>query len=211
MTLARLSFLPREEKFFDLFEAASANLVEASKHLKELMDCFDDVQAKVKAITDCEHRGDNITHQIFGALHSTFITPLERDDIASLTHSLDDVMDFIENAADTMLLYKIRQPTETARRLADLIYKGCQEINAAMPLLRRKQTMAQLLPYTVTLNSLENEADDITREGLASLLERPDEVMEFLRWREIYELLESATDRGEDVANALEAIVLKNS
>jgi len=211
MILAKLSFLPREEKFFDLLEMACANLVEASRHLKDLMDHYDDVHAKVQDITDCEHRGDNITHQIFGALHSTFITPLEREDIVALTHSLDDVMDFIESAADTMLLYKVERPTETARRLAEIIARACQEVSDVMPLLRRKDTMKRVLPVTVTINSLENEADDVMRHGLALLLEKPDEVMDFLRWREIYEQMESATDRGEDVANALEAIVLKNS
>jgi len=211
MILAKLSFLPREEKFFDLLEMACANLVEASRHLKDLMDHYDDIHAKVQDITDCEHRGDNITHQIFGALHSTFITPLEREDIVALTHSLDDVMDFIESAADTMLLYKVERPTETARRLAEIIARACQEVSDVMPLLRRKDTMKRVLPVTVTINSLENEADDVMRHGLALLLEKPDEVMDFLRWREIYEQMESATDRGEDVANALEAIVLKNS
>ena len=211
MILAKLSFLPREEKFFDLLEMASANLVEASRHLKDLVDHYEDIHAKVQDITDCEHRGDNITHQIFGALHSTFITPLEREDIVALTHSLDDVMDFIESAADTMLLYKVERPTETARRLAKIIARACQEVSDVMPLLRRKDTMKRVLPATVTINSLENEADDVMRHGLALLLEKPDEVMDFLRWREIYEMMESATDRGEDVANALEAIVLKNS
>jgi hypothetical protein len=190
---------------------ASANLVEASRHLKDLVDHYEDIHAKVQDITDCEHRGDNITHQIFGALHSTFITPLEREDIVALTHSLDDVMDFIESAADTMLLYKVERPTETARRLAEIIARACQEVSDVMPLLRRKDTMKRVLPATVTINSLENEADDVMRHGLALLLEKPDEVMDFLRWREIYEMMESATDRGEDVANALEAIVLKNS
>ncbi len=211
MGLFRVPFLPREAKFFDLFETASANLVDASRALKDLAYHYEDVEAKVRAITDFEHRGDGITHQIFDGLHSTFVTPLEREDIVALARSLDDVLDYVENAADTMLLYKVQQPTPIAQRLTDVIARVCEEINQAMPLLRKKDTMRQILPATITINSLENEADDLMRQGIAQLLERPDQVMEFIRWREIYELLESATDRGEDVANALEAIVVKSS
>lgn len=207
----KLSFMPREEKFFDLFEEASANLLEASLALKDLLDDYTDVERKVAHLIDLEHAGDDVTHRVFAALHSTFITPIEREDIVQLARSLDDVLDFVENASDTMLLYKVKRPTEQARALSTVVTEICREINTAMPLLRRKETMRKILPSTVTINSLENEGDRIRREGLANLLERPDQVMEFILWRDIYELLESATDRGEDVANALEAIVISNS
>ncbi len=207
----KLSFMPREEKFFDLFEEASANLLEASLSLKDLLDDYTDVERKVAHLEDLEHAGDEVTHRVFGALHSTFITPIEREDIVDLARSLDDVLDFIENVGDTMLLYKIQQPTEQARTLGTIVTEICREIKAVMPLMRRKETMRKILPATVTINSLENEADRIRREGLAELIEHPDQVMAFILWRDIYELLESATDRGEDVANALEAIVISNS
>ncbi len=208
----RLSFIPREEKFFDLFEEASANLLDASIALKDLLDDYTDVERKVTHLEELEHAGDEITHRIFAALNSTFITPIEREDIVDLARSLDDVLDFIENVGDTMLLYyKIKEPTEQARALGTIVTDICREIRAVMPLLRRKESMRKVLPATVTINSLENEADNIRREGLARLLERPDQVMEFILWRDVYELLESATDRGEDVANALEAIVISNS
>ena len=207
----RLNLLPKETKFFDLFEGAAANLLEASRALKNLTDDYIEIDAKVKLITELEHRGDGFTHRIMEQLHSTFITPLEREDIVNLTRSLDDVVDFIESAADTMQLYKVEQPTESARALADIIVRVGEEINSAMPRLRGRDNMRKILGNAVEINRLENEADELMRAGVAQLLERPDQVMEFIRWREMYELLESATDRGEDVANSLEAIVLKHS
>jgi uncharacterized protein len=207
----KLSFMPREEKFFDLFEEASANLLEASVALEDLLENYVDVETKVSHLIDLEHAGDDVTHRIFAALHSTFITPIEREDIVQLARSLDDVLDFVENVGDTMLLYKIERPTEHARALAEVVTEICREISKAVPLLRRKETMRKVLPATVTINSLENDADRIRREGLAELISRPDQVLEFILWRDIYELLESATDRGEDVANSLEAIVIGNS
>jgi uncharacterized protein len=207
----KLSFIPREEKFFDLFEEASANLLESSLALKDLLDDYTDIERKVAHLRDLEHTGDDVTHRIFAALHATFITPIEREDIVQLARSIDDLVDFVENVADTMLLYKIEQPTEQSRTLGTIVTEICREIQAVMPLLRRKETMRKVLPATVTINSLENEGDRVRREGLARLLERPDQVMQFVLWRDVYELLESATDRGEDVANALEAIVISNS
>lgn len=209
----RLSLVPKEAKFFDLFESASANLIQASLEFKAIVSRDELSAEEMKRINQFEHEGDAVTHKIFAELHRTFITPLEREDIVSLTHSLDDVLDFVDKTVDYMLLYRVRRPTATVRRMADIVAEICEQINEALPLLRRKETMPRVLPITVRINSLENEADDVMREGLSELLdapESPEYVMEFVRWRDIYEALESATDRGEDVANALEAIILKS-
>jgi len=209
--LARFRIIPRETKFYDLFEKSAGNLVVAAGKLTDLFDNYEDVEAKVKRIKDLEHEGDSITHEIMKSLHRTFVTPIDREDIAFLANSLDDVMDFIEAAARTAFLYKITQPTEAARALAAVVLKITYKLNDVMPLLRRRDQFEQILEQCVEINSLENEADDVHHAALAELFDNTKDVREIIKWREIYEHLESATDRGEDVANALEAIVLKHA
>ena len=209
--MARFRIIPRETKFYDLFEKSAGNLVVAAGKLTDLFDNYEDVEAKVKRIKDLEHEGDSITHEIMKSLHRTFVTPIDREDIAFLANSLDDVMDFIEAAARTAFLYKITQPTEAARALAAVVLKITYKLNDVMPLLRRRDQFEQILEQCVEINSLENEADDVHHAALAELFDNTKDVREIIKWREIYEHLESATDRGEDVANALEAIVLKHA
>lgn len=203
--------IPRETKFYDLFEKSAGNLVVAAGKLADLFDNYEDVEAKVKRIKDLEHEGDSITHEIMQSLHRTFVTPIDREDIARLANSLDDVMDFIEAAARTAFLYRIAQPTEKARELAAIILRVTYKLNEVMPLLRRRDQFKQILEQCVEINSLENEADDVHHAALAELFDNTRDVREIIKWREIYEHMESATDRGEDVANALEAVVLKHA
>jgi hypothetical protein len=203
--------LPRETKFYDLFEQDVANLVAASKELMDLFQNYDAVDDRVARIIDLEHRGDAITHEIMGRLHRTFVTPIDREDIAFLTHSLDDIMDFIEGAATTTRIYHIAQPTARARELAAIIPKMTAELAEAIPCLRHPKQFQQILGHCVEINRLENEADDVLHAALAELFDDNVDIIEVIKWREIYEQLESATDRGEDVANALEGIVLKHA
>lgn len=207
----KLQLLPRDMRFFDLFEDASAHMVEAARRLIEFMDNYEDVEAKARGIKDIEHRADTVTHEIMNELRKTFIPPLEREDIAALAESLDDVVDYIEDAAARMVLYKVNQPTPTAQRLARVILQMAEEIQQTLPLLRNKDDMRRILRATVEINRMENEADDIARLGLMELFENPTDVLHVIKWREIYEVLEGATDRGEDVANVLEGVVLKHS
>ena len=144
-------------------------------------------------------------------LHRTFVTPIDREDIAHLANSLDDVMDFIEAAARTAFLYRIAQPTDRARELASVVLRMAHKLNGVMPLLRSRDQFKQVLEQCVEINSLENEADDIHHAALAELFDDTTDVYDVIKWREIYEHLESATDRGEDVANVLEAVVLKHA
>jgi len=143
-------------------------------------------------------------------LHSTFVTPLDREDIAFLTNSLDDMLDLIEAAANAMILYNVSKPTECSHHVADIIVDMAERLCKAMPLLRQKKLMKQILEACVEINRLENEADQHFREAITELFaaKNPDPI-ETIKWREIYEILEAATDKGEDVANALESIVLK--
>lgn len=207
--MARFSLIPREAKFYDFFEQDVANLVTAAKEIMDLFENYDDVETKVSRFIDLEHQGDVITHQIMGQLHRTFVTPLDREDIALLANSLDDVMDFIEGAARTAVLYRIARPTERARELAAIIFKVTTELNKAILCLRHRNKFKQILEHCVEVNRLENEADNVHHAALAELFDSATDIVDIIKWREIYEQLESATDRGEDVANALEGIVVK--
>ncbi len=209
--MVKFPFIPREEKFFDLFEQSARNMVKTAQGLKELLDSWENVAIKVAEITELEHEGDSITHQIMAQLHRTFVTPFDREDIAQLSHVMDDVTDFIHAAADVMLIYKIDRPTQRAKELADIIVAAATEIERAMPLLRRRSDLKNVLEHCVELNRLENMADKVFRSALGELFEDSKDTAHIIKWREIYEHMESATDRCEDVANVLEGVALKHA
>jgi predicted phosphate transport protein (TIGR00153 family) len=202
---------PRDTKFYDLFEQDTRNLVVSAEKLVDLFDNYENVEAKAKQLKDLEHRGDAITHEIIQRLHRTFVTPIDREDIALLANSLDDVMDFIEAAGRTAFLYGIAQPTERARELASIVAKVAYKLDEVMPSLRRRNQFQWILEQCVEINRLENEADDVHHAALAELFHDCTDACEIIKWREIYQHMEDATDRGEDVANVLEGIVLKNA
>ena len=208
----KFPFIPREEKFFDCFEQSAQNMVKTAQSLKQLVDIWQDVEQKVGEITELEHKGDTITHQIIAQLHRTFITPFDREDIALLALTLDDVTDFIHSASDAMLLYKVDPPGQRAKELADIIVQGATEIEKAMPRLRRHGAeLKQVLTYCVEINRLENAADRVFRAAMAELFDDSTDVTHIIKWREIYEHMESATDRCEDVADVLEGVALKHA
>lgn len=208
--MVKLSLMPREEKFFDLIEAGAANAVRIAEALKDLVEDWRDVPEKVSLIAELEHAGDSVTHQIIAMLHRSFVTPFDREDIALLAHSMDDVTDFIHSAADYMLLYKVGAPGPRVRVLADVIVAATKEIVAAAPKLRKTATMKNLLEHCIEINRLENQADQVFRAALVDLFEEHD-MANVIKWREIYEAMESATDRCEDVANVFEGVALKNA
>jgi len=210
--LAKFSFIPRDMEFYDLFEQGTSNLVVAARKLVDFFDNYENVEAKAKELKDLEHQGDVLTHEIIARVHRSFVTPIDREDITLLAHSLDDVMDFIEAAGRTAFLYRIAQPTERARELARIVSKIALKLNEVVPRLRRRDQFPWILKQCVEINTLENEADDVQHAALAELFEVCSaDTCEVIKWREIYDHLETATDRGEDVANVLEGIVLKNA
>jgi predicted phosphate transport protein (TIGR00153 family) len=210
--LAKFSFIPRDMEFYDLFEQETSNLVIAAEKLVDLFDNYEDVEAKAKELKEFEHRGDVITHEIIARLHRTFVPPIDREDITLLVQRLDDVMDFIEAAGRTAFLYNIAQPTDRARELARIVLKMARKLNEVVPRLRRRDQFPWILKQCVDINTLENEADDVQHAALAELFEVCHfDACEVIKWRELYEHLENATDRGEDVANVLEGIVLKHA
>jgi predicted phosphate transport protein (TIGR00153 family) len=207
----RFPFMPREEGFFDLFEENARNMVKAARCLKELVDTWKDVEQKVNEITELEHQGDAITHKIAAQLHRTFVTPFDREDIAQLAHTMDDVTDFIHAASDAMLLYKVDPPGRRVKELADIVLQGAIEIEKAMPQLRRRSELKHLLKRCVELNRVENMADQVYRAALAELFSDSTDIAHIIKWREIFAHMESATDRCEDVANILEGVAVKNA
>jgi predicted phosphate transport protein (TIGR00153 family) len=210
--LPKFSFIPRDMEFYDLFEQETSNLVVAAEKLVDLFDNYENVAAKAKELKNLEHKGDVMTHEIIARVHRSFVTPIDREDITLLAHSLDDVMDFIEAAGRTANLYQIAKPTERARELARVVGKMAVKLNEVVPRLRHRDQFPWILKQCVDINTLENEADDLHHAALAELFEVcRDDACEVIKWREIYGHLENATDRGEDVANVLEGIVLKHA
>jgi predicted phosphate transport protein (TIGR00153 family) len=207
--MPRFTLIPREPKFFDLFEKGADNVATAATELHIMFHDFTNVAQKAGRLTELEHKGDYITHQIMEQLHRTFVTPLDREDIGLLTQGLDDVMDFMEDAAVAMLLYRIKQPTKRARQLADILVDVTDELVKAIPHLRKRSEMSQILQHCVEINRLENEADSIVRFALAELFDDIP-LEDVIKWREIYDHLENAVDKAEDVANVLEGVVLKH-
>jgi predicted phosphate transport protein (TIGR00153 family) len=207
----RLPFIPREEKFFDLFQKSAENMVKAAHSLKEVVDSWEHVEGRVAEITELEHKGDTITHEIMSRLNRTFVTPFDREDIVQLAHSLDDVTDFIHAASDAMLLYKVERPGERAKELADIIVQGTEEIEKVLPQMQRRIVLSAVLKRCVEINRLENLADRVYRSAIAELFDDSTDMAHIIKWREIYAHMESATDRCEDVADVLEGVAIKHA
>jgi predicted phosphate transport protein (TIGR00153 family) len=208
--MARLSaiFAPREREFFDLFEEAGANIVRAAELLERMLDRWPDHGELARDVVVCEQEGDRITHDIIQRLNQTFVTPIDREDIYALASALDDIVDFIEEVADFLGLYRIEAPMEQAQSMAHVLHEATRQIHGAIPRLR---TFRDIHHYTVEVNRLENEGDRILRESLASLFERGIDPMMVIRWKDIFERLEDAIDATEKTANILEGIVIKNA
>jgi uncharacterized protein len=201
-------FAPRDRVYFELFEEAGQNILQASDLLDRLLSNFPDSKDLAQEILACEHEGDRITHDIIDRLNHTFVTPIDREDILALASALDDIVDYTEEVADYLGLYKIEAPMDQAIRLAHVLKSSCRQIADAIPRLRGFRDISH---YTVEINRLENEGDRITREAVASLFDGGIDPMVVIRWKDLFERLEAAIDAAERVANILEGIVIKNS
>jgi len=207
--LFRLSLIPREKKFFALFEQGTRNAVKIAQQLKDMVSIWENVKERVGVINDLEHQGDAITHQIFDQLHRSIITPFDREDIALLAHSLDDVADFIHAAADAMFLYKVECATNRAKELADLVVQAVVEVEKAISEMHDRVGRKQLLKRCVEINRLENLGDIVYRSAMAELFDDSANYATLIKWREIYNHVESVIDRCEDIANILEGVAIK--
>ncbi|HLY07775.1 MAG TPA: DUF47 family protein [Planctomycetota bacterium] len=205
------SLVPKEMIFFDLFEEAAKNAHLGALALVDLLENYVNVVEKVKKIKDIEHAGDKITHTTIEKLNQTFITPIDREDIHELICRIDDIIDLIDTAVARMNLYKIDKPTDDAKALAKVLVKATKIIIELLPKMRNLKLSSSLLQDCIEIHTQENEGDRIEQHALASLFENGHDPIFIIKWKDIYEELESATDRCEDVANVIEGIVLKNA
>jgi uncharacterized protein len=208
------SLMPKETVFFDLFEKSADNVQKGAQKLLELMGNFGDLPYRVQEIKEIEHTGDKLTHEMIERMNKTFITPLDREDIHELACRLDDVIDLMDTATARMSLYKVEEPMPDAVALARVLVKATTVIKDAMPLLRnlnKKSSVESLLKCCVDIHTHENEGDRIEQHALAALFENGLDPITVIKWKDIFQDLEAATDRCEDVANAIESIVLKNA
>lgn len=206
-----MRLLPRDETFFDEFEKQGRKTVEGCRAFVALVESPGDIQAQARAISDIEHECDRITHAVVAKLHKTFITPLDRNDIHRLISRMDDVMDFVEAAAERLALYDIREMTKEVADLARVLLASSERVAEAVSGFRDLKNPQRILDKCIEINRLENEADALLRGSLARLFREEQNPITIMKWKEIYELLETATDRCEDVANIIEGVVLENS
>jgi predicted phosphate transport protein (TIGR00153 family) len=204
-----MRLIPRETKFFRMFRDVSENLTEGASLLHDILKNPQDLPVRINRLQEIEHRGDDMTHDIIRMLNQTFITPFDREDIHALTSSLDDVLDYVNSAATRMKLYRITTPPPAAAVLAELIVKQSQELSKAVSLLEEEHQ--KVLDHCVVVNQLENEADRVSRQAIAELFEYEKDPIQLIKIKELYEVLETATDKAEDAANVLEAVVLKSA
>jgi uncharacterized protein len=203
--------MPTEGRFFELFIEHAEEIVLAGRELASLMAAFDDVQRRCYNIETIEKRGDRITHSAIELLHKTFITPIDREDIHQLITSMDDILDMMEDAAQSIYLYDIRSVTLDAKRLADICVGCAEQVKAAVSLLSNMENAGKILTVCAEIDKLESEADHVMRSAMAKLFRDEPDVRQVIKLRAIYETLEGVTDRCEDVANIIEGIVLDNS
>jgi predicted phosphate transport protein (TIGR00153 family) len=204
----RGGFKGRDAQFFDLFEEAGGNILRCAGLLEEMLRDYPERNELAREILICEQEGDRITHDIIQRLNQTFVTPIDREDIYALSSALDDIVDYTEEVADYLGLYKIEAPMQQAQDLAEVLHLASRQISEALPRLRGFKDLSH---YTVEINRLENDGDRIVREAIASLFDNGIDPMVVIRWKDIFERLENAIDSTERVANIIEGIVIKNS
>jgi predicted phosphate transport protein (TIGR00153 family) len=201
-------FIPREMAFFEMFQKAAHNMIEGTRLLKEMMEDFRNPAEQAARVKHIEHIGDGITHDIARKLNQTFITPIDREDIHDLASALDDILDLVEAIADRFVVFKVAKPTDTAVKLVNILYQAALAVGASIDRLGKSHP--DITEYAVQVNSLENEADRVSRDAISALFEYEKDPIQVIKWKEIYENFEEGTDRCEDVSNILERIALKH-
>jgi predicted phosphate transport protein (TIGR00153 family) len=203
-----IRLIPRETKFFRMFADVSQNVTEGARLLQEILKNPRDLGSRLDQLQEIEHRGDELTHAIITTLNQTFITPFDREDIHRLTSSLDDVLDYVNSAGMRLRLYRIDSPPPVAAELAGYIVQQSDELAKGVSLLEQNQ---RVLEHCVEVHRLENEADRVSRNAIAELFDHEKDPIRLIKMKELYEVLETATDKAEDAANVLEAVALKSA
>lgn len=206
-----MKIIPRDEGFFELFRLQSDVLVRAAQLLQETIEHFDRRVEYGEKFRELEHEGDAVAHEIIERLNRTFVTPLDREDIHNLAHRVDDIIDMVDSAVGKTLLYRITRPTAEMKDLSKIISAASSEIQRAIQLLGKPKKRKELLDHLIEVNRLENEGDSVARQGMYKIVGGRKNTFDLLRWKEVYESLERAIDRCEDVANTLEGIVIKST
>jgi predicted phosphate transport protein (TIGR00153 family) len=204
----RLPLIPREEKFYDMFVEDAANVLAAARTLETFFSTYDQRERIAAQLQELEHQGDQLSHDIGHKLEETFVTPFDREDIHALISGLDDILDLIEEVADTCILYRISEPTDAARQQAEIVTLQCIQIREALSHLRDFRRLDQ---YWVEIQRLENEGDQVVLKAVAGLFQDGESPLEIIKWKDVYDLLENAIDACEDVANVIERIVVKHA
>ena len=195
-------------ELFEMFEQAGANNVRAAELLEQMMGSYPETRGLADQIRDCEQKGDRIVHDVITRLNQTFVTPIEREDILELTSALDDIVDYIEEIADYLGLYRIEAPMEQAQQLASILLAATRQIAEAIPMMRGFRDISSQI---VEAHRLENEGDRVVRDAVAALFDGGTDPMFVIRWKDIFDRLENAIDSTEKAAYILEGIVIKNS
>jgi uncharacterized protein len=206
----KLKVSQRPEVFFDLFIESAVNLRAGAEQLRNLIHEYTEVEVKARRLQEREHEGDEVTHAIIRRLNTTFITPMDREDIYQLATALDDVMDAIEAVGDLFVLHNIDAPLPEMRAQVEVLCRAAEQTEAALRSFKNMKR-SELEPYWVEINSLENEGDKIYRRAVAGLFGGDHKAMDVLRWKEVIETLEEALDGLENVANVIESVVLKHA
>lgn len=201
--------IPKDEKFFEMFREMGTIITEGAEALQQMMNNFSDPLASQRKIKEIEHKGDHQTHAIINKLNKTFVTPFDREDIYALASGLDDILDLIDASAQRFVMYRVDAPTPAAKELADIILRSCQAVECSLKHLGGKNE--DICSCCVDINALENEADRACREAISKLFDEEQDPIQLIKWKEIYETLEKATDKCEDAANVLESVVMKNA
>jgi predicted phosphate transport protein (TIGR00153 family) len=207
-SVARLSLLPRDRTFFDLFIEEGQNTLRAARLLDQMMHQWPDESGLARDILKAEQEGDRITHDIVQRLNSTFVTPIDREDIYGLATQMDDIVDYTEEAADFLGLYKIEAPMEQAQELTRVLVASCEQLAAGLEHLPEFKDLDR---YWIEIHRLENEGDRISRDAVASLFSNGIDPMVVIRWKDMFAVLERAIDATETAAHILEGIVIKNA
>jgi uncharacterized protein len=211
LPMGKFSLLPKEMKFFAFFEQEADNLVKMAQQLKDLFNTWQNVKERAIVLADMEQEGDAITHDIMTLLHRTFVTPFDREDISALAHELDVIADRIHAVADLVYLYKFEGSTDRAREFCDILLQAVVEVKGGVTELNGNIRKAEIHQRCVTINQIENYGDSVYRTTLVELFSHTDDMAYIIKWREIYQKMESAIDACEDVANILEGIAIKYS
>jgi predicted phosphate transport protein (TIGR00153 family) len=207
-----LKFLaPKEVGFFELFDELAACAVDGTNVLLEMLDHYGDLPAKVRRLRDIEHQADDISHTAIEMLHKSFVTPMDRDQIHRLVSRMDDVIDLTDGAGRRLMMYDVKAPTSELTEMARVLHHATLEIQKAVKALRNLKNAKEIQKYCIEINKLENDGDALRDAVVARLFKQEEDAVEVLKWKEIYEDVETAIDRCEDVADVIEGVVLENA